>query len=63
MSMPRSPSGGQVVEAIYEVPHLAHAPMEPLNATAHVQADRVDVWIGTQNADAALAAGGRRRPA
>jgi isoquinoline 1-oxidoreductase beta subunit len=29
--------------------------MEPLNAIAHVQADRVDVWVGTQNADAALA--------
>src|SRR4029077_6026789 len=26
----------------------------PLNAIAHVQPDRVDVWVGTQNADAAL---------
>jgi isoquinoline 1-oxidoreductase subunit beta len=42
------------VEAIYEVPHVAHATMEPLNATAHVQPDRVDVWIGTQNAENAL---------
>ena len=33
-------NGGKIVEAIYEVPHLAHAPMEPLNATVHVQADR-----------------------
>src|SRR5579864_750357 len=40
----------KIVEAVYEVPHLAHAPMEPLNATAHVQADRVDVWMGTQSA-------------
>ena len=47
-------SGGKVLEATYEVPYLAHAPMEPLNATAHVQQDRVDVWMGTQNADAAL---------
>ena len=46
--------GARVVEAVYEVPHVAHAPMEPLNCTAHVQADRVDVWIGTQNADGAL---------
>jgi isoquinoline 1-oxidoreductase beta subunit len=46
--------GGKVLEAIYEVPHLAHAPMEPLNATAQVRQDRVDVWMGTQNADAAL---------
>ena len=28
--------------------------MEPLNAIAYVQADRVDVWVGTQNADLAL---------
>ena len=41
---------GKIIEASYEVPHLAHTPMEPLNATAHVQADRVDVWMGTQSA-------------
>ena len=44
----------RVVEALYEVPHVAHATMEPLNATAWVQADRVDAWLGTQNAEAAL---------
>ena len=38
------------IEALYEVPYLAHATMEPLNATAHYQPDRLDVWIGTQNA-------------
>ena len=42
------------IEATYDVPIIAHAPMEPLNAIAHVQADRVDVWVGTQNADQAL---------
>jgi isoquinoline 1-oxidoreductase beta subunit len=36
------------VEAVYEVPYLAHAAMEPLNAVAHVQADRCDIWAGTQ---------------
>jgi isoquinoline 1-oxidoreductase subunit beta len=55
-------AAGKTVEALYEVPHLAHATMEPLNCTAHWQPDRVDVWIGTQNPDAALkraaAAGG-----
>jgi isoquinoline 1-oxidoreductase beta subunit len=45
---------GRVIEADYEVPHVAHAPMEPLNCTAWVQGGRVDVWIGTQNADGAL---------
>src|SRR5438270_2553229 len=40
----------KVIESVYEVPHLAHAPMEPLNATAWVQPNRVDVWMGTQSA-------------
>ena len=48
-------TAAKVVEATYDVPIIAHAPMEPLNAIAHVQVDRVDVWVGTQNADAALA--------
>ena len=52
-------SGGKIVDALYEVPHVAHAPMEPLNATAHVQADRVDVWMGTQNAEGTLRAAAR----
>jgi isoquinoline 1-oxidoreductase beta subunit len=38
----------KTVEAVYEVPYLAHAPMEPLNAVAQVQADRCDIWAGTQ---------------
>lgn len=46
---------GVLVEANYEVPHLSHAPMEPLNCTAHVRPDGVDVWLGTQNPDMALA--------
>ncbi len=36
------------IEIDYEVPFLAHATMEPLNCTAHVRADRCDVWSGTQ---------------
>ena len=44
----------KVVEALYEVPYLAHAPMEPLNATAHWREDRIDVWMGTQDPDSAL---------
>ncbi|HTO80706.1 MAG TPA: xanthine dehydrogenase family protein molybdopterin-binding subunit [Methylomirabilota bacterium] len=47
-------TAAKVVDALYEVPHLAHATMEPLNCTAHWQADRVDVWLGTQNPEAAL---------
>jgi isoquinoline 1-oxidoreductase beta subunit len=36
------------VEAIYFVPFVAHATMEPMNATAYVQNDRCDVWVPTQ---------------
>jgi len=35
-------------EAIFEVPFLAHATMEPMNATAHVRKDSADVWVPTQ---------------
>ena len=45
----------KTVEALYEVPYLAHAPMEPLNATAHWREDRIDVWMGTQAPESALA--------
>jgi isoquinoline 1-oxidoreductase beta subunit len=47
-------TAAKLVEATYDVPIIAHAPMEPLNAIAHVLPDRVDVWVGTQNADLAL---------
>ncbi len=36
------------LDAVYEVPFLHHATMEPMNATAHVRADAVDVWAPTQ---------------
>ena len=36
------------LEAVYEVPYLAHATMEPMNCTAHVRADSCDVWAPTQ---------------
>ena len=40
--------GGKIVEAVYEAPHLAHAQMEPLNATVNLQADKLEVWVGSQ---------------
>lgn len=40
---------GKVVEAVYEVPYLAHATMEPQNATAHVTRDRCEIWAPTQS--------------
>ncbi len=36
------------LDAVYEVPYLAHACMEPMNCTAHVRAQGCDVWVGTQ---------------
>lgn len=36
-------------EAIYYVPHIAHALMEPINCTAYVQDDRCDIWAPTQS--------------
>lgn len=50
------------LEAVYEVPLLAHAPMEPLNCTARLEGRRLEIWAGTQNPQgarraAAVAAG------
>jgi isoquinoline 1-oxidoreductase beta subunit len=36
------------LQAEYQQPYLAHAPMEPPNATAHFSAGRMEVWSGTQ---------------
>jgi len=36
------------IEALYEVPYLAHATMEPMNATASVTAGGLEVWAPTQ---------------
>jgi isoquinoline 1-oxidoreductase beta subunit len=38
----------QRLDAIYQVPFLAHAAMEPMNCTVHLQKDRCDIWVGTQ---------------
>ncbi len=45
----------QTVEAIYHQPLLAHAALEPMNCTVHVQPDSCDVWVGTQVASRAQA--------
>ncbi len=47
-------TAAKVVEATYTLPYLAHARMEPGNATAMVTPDRVDVWTGSQTLDAAM---------
>lgn len=39
----------KVIEARYDAPYLAHACMEPMNCTAWVRGDEVEIWAGTQS--------------
>jgi isoquinoline 1-oxidoreductase beta subunit len=41
-------SRGQRFEADYELPFLAHAPMEPLNCTVWLKPNSCELWLGTQ---------------
>jgi isoquinoline 1-oxidoreductase beta subunit len=38
----------KVIEAVYEFPYLAHAPMEPLDAVVRLGSDACEVWAGSQ---------------
>jgi isoquinoline 1-oxidoreductase beta subunit len=49
-------SAAKKVEAVYAYPFQNHAPMEPMNATAKFTPDRCEVWVPTQNGEAAFAA-------
>jgi isoquinoline 1-oxidoreductase subunit beta len=40
--------GVKSFEAVYDLPYLAHAAMEPINCVADVGSDRCEVWVGTQ---------------
>jgi len=42
-------SASRRIEAVYEVPYLAHATMEPMNCTARIGRDGCDVWVPTQS--------------
>jgi isoquinoline 1-oxidoreductase beta subunit len=44
------------VEAVYSTPFLSHACMEPTNCTVRISADKAEVWMPSQNAEASLAA-------
>jgi isoquinoline 1-oxidoreductase subunit beta len=46
----------KVIEAVYNYPYQNQATMEPMNATALHTGDKLDVWCGTQNGEAAFAA-------
>jgi isoquinoline 1-oxidoreductase subunit beta len=43
-----SRDGARTMESWYSAPFLAHATLEPMNATARVDGDRVEVWAPTQ---------------
>jgi len=43
-----APKDGRTVEAVYELPFLAHATMEPMNCTVDLRADGCDLYVGTQ---------------
>jgi isoquinoline 1-oxidoreductase subunit beta len=47
-------NGAKKLEAVYEVPYLSHAPMEPMNCTADVRAGSAEVWVSTQIQTAAM---------
>jgi CO/xanthine dehydrogenase Mo-binding subunit len=42
------PAAAKKIEAVYEMPFLAHAAMEPMNCTVHVTKDSCDIWVGIQ---------------
>jgi isoquinoline 1-oxidoreductase beta subunit len=41
-------SDGDVIEASYKIPYLAHAPLEPMNAIVRVTNEACEIWTGTQ---------------
>ncbi|WP_085033161.1 xanthine dehydrogenase family protein molybdopterin-binding subunit [Ensifer aridi] len=46
-------SAAQRIDAVYQLPFLSHAAMEPMNCTVHVREDACELWVGTQNLSAA----------
>ena len=42
------PEGGHEIDAVFELPYLAHAAMEPMNALIHLQEDSCHMWNGEQ---------------
>jgi isoquinoline 1-oxidoreductase beta subunit len=46
-ALEKVPQANRIV-AEYEFPYLAHAPMEPLNATVHFNGDTAEAWVPSQ---------------
>lgn len=43
-----SKAAGKKIEAVYQLPFMAHAPMEPGNCTAHFRGSECEIWAPTQ---------------
>jgi len=41
-------AGAKRLDAVYQMPFLAHATMEPINCTVEVKKNGCDIWVGTQ---------------
>jgi CO/xanthine dehydrogenase Mo-binding subunit len=52
-------SSKQVLEAEYQLPHLAHATLEPQNCVVDARPNAMEVWAPTQSASMARVAAGR----
>ena len=52
-------ASARVIEAEYETPYLAHAPIEPMNCTAIVTEGRCEIWVPTQGQTRAQEAAAR----
>jgi isoquinoline 1-oxidoreductase beta subunit len=47
------------IDAVYQLPFLSHAAMEPMNCTVHMRKDECEIWAGTQTMSSAKAAAAR----
>jgi isoquinoline 1-oxidoreductase beta subunit len=52
-------AGSKTFEAVYQVPLLPHAPMEPMNCTARYTDGKFEIWAPTQNPGGLVEAVGR----
>ena len=43
------------IDAVYSTPFLSHACMESMNCTVRLSADKAELWVPSQNAEASLA--------
>ncbi len=49
----------KIIEAEYTSQHVAHVCMEPMNCTAHVTGDKIEIWAPTQSPSFSMMAAGR----